>query len=76
MSPQNCRQPQSFNLIGLNSGAPPLARHFATYLFRQLLAFRNGDRADPLAALMRPVVARMTEDDMVDEAAYAASLAR
>lgn len=56
--------------------APPLAGHFATYQFRQLLAFRNGNRADTLAALMRPVVAQMTEDDMVSVAAYAASQAR
>ncbi|HEY1791929.1 MAG TPA: c-type cytochrome [Opitutaceae bacterium] len=53
--------------------APPLAGHFATYILRQLFAFRNGARAGPAAVLMHPVVAKLTLDDMIAVAAFAAS---
>jgi cytochrome c553 len=53
---------------------PPLAGRFATYLFRQLYAFQTGARGDQAAASMRPIVAQLTQADMIDLAAYAASL--
>jgi cytochrome c553 len=56
--------------------APPLAGHFASYVFRQLLAFRNGARHDVGAAPMAAVVAPLSVDDMVDLAAYAAAQPR
>ena len=53
--------------------APPLAGHFATYTLRQLLAFRTGTRTGPATLLMQPVVARLTLDDMIALAAFAAA---
>jgi len=62
----------------LRSGAdmegPPLAGRFATYLFRQLYGFQSGARAGDAALPMQAVVATLTQADMIDLAAYAASL--
>jgi cytochrome c553 len=52
---------------------PPLAGRFATYLFRQLFGFQFGTRAGDITQPMRAVVANLTQADMVDLAAYAAS---
>jgi cytochrome c553 len=53
---------------------PRLAGRSPTYLLRQLVAFRSGARAGPNGALMRMVVANLQIGDMIDAAAYAASL--
>jgi cytochrome c553 len=53
---------------------PPLAGRGPTYLLRQLIAFRTGDRSTTAGAPMRVVAAAMTLDDMIAVAAYAASL--
>ena len=53
---------------------PPLAGRFATYLFRQLFGFQSGRRAGDIAQPMRAVVSHLTQADMIDLAAYAASL--
>lgn len=53
---------------------PPLAGRFATYLFRQLYGFQSGARAGDTAPPMQAVVAKLTQSDMIDLAAYAASL--
>jgi cytochrome c553 len=53
---------------------PPLAGRFASYLFRQLYGFQSGARAGDAAQPMQSVVANLTQADMVDLAAYAASL--
>jgi cytochrome c553 len=53
---------------------PPLAGRFATYVFRQLYGFHSGARAGDAAQPMRSVVAKLTQADMIDLAAYAASL--
>ena len=53
---------------------PPLAGRFATYLFRQLYGFQSGTRAGDTAQPMQAVVAQLTQSDMIDLAAYAASL--
>jgi cytochrome c553 len=53
---------------------PPLAGRFASYLFRQLYGFQSGTRGGDPAQPMRAVVARLTQKDMIDLAAYAASL--
>jgi cytochrome c553 len=62
----------------LRSGAelegPPLAGRFASYLFRQLYGFQSGARAGDITLPMQAVVARLTQADMIDLAAYAASL--
>ncbi len=53
---------------------PPLAGRFASYLFRQLYGFQSGARAGDAAEPMKSVVAKLTQADMIDLAAYAASL--
>jgi cytochrome c553 len=53
---------------------PRLAGRSPTYLLRQLVAFKSGARAGANAALMRMVVANLQIGDMIDVAAYAASL--
>jgi cytochrome c553 len=54
--------------------APPLAGRPPTGIFRQLYAFKSGDRAGEQSALMQPVVAGLDQKQMIDLAAYAASL--
>jgi len=53
---------------------PPLAGHSPTGLFRQLYGFKTGVRHGEAGAPMRQVVARLSLSDMIDLAAYAASL--
>jgi cytochrome c553 len=53
---------------------PRLAGRSPTYLLRQLVAFKSGARAGTNGALMRMVVANLQIGDMIDAAAYAASL--
>jgi cytochrome c553 len=59
---------------GTTLPGPPLAGRFPGYLFRQLYGFQTGARAGEAAQAMQPVVARLTQADMIDLAAYAASL--
>jgi cytochrome c553 len=59
---------------GADLPAPPLAGRFPAYLFRQLYGFRTGAHAGSNAELMTAVVKDMTLDQMIDLAAYAASL--
>ena len=58
-----------------DSGAPRLAGLQPIYIFRQLYSFQNNSRAGASALLMKPVVAKLTEDDMIAIAAYLGSLA-
>ena len=53
---------------------PPIAWRHASYILRQLLAFRTGTRASPAGAPMRTEAATLDLDDMIAVAAYAASL--
>jgi cytochrome c553 len=54
---------------------PRLAGLHPTYIFRQLLYFYEGGAyTGTSAALMKKVVPKLTEDDMIAIAAYAASL--
>jgi cytochrome c553 len=53
---------------------PPLAGRHPNYIVRQLWNFQHGDRGGPSAALMKPVVEKLSVDDMLSLAAYAASL--
>lgn len=46
---------------------PKLAGQHASYLNKQLLAFKSGDRAD---AMMGPMVAGLNEEDILELAAY------
>jgi len=54
--------------------APSVAGRSPSYIVRQLYDLRHGARAGAGAALMAPVVARMTDADRVAIAAYLASL--
>jgi cytochrome c553 len=53
---------------------PPLANRSPSYLARQLYDFQQGTRNGTSAPLMRPVVANLTDEDMVAITAYLASL--
>jgi cytochrome c553 len=54
---------------------PALAGRSPSYIVRQLYDIKHGTRDGAWAALMKPVVAPMTMEDMVAVAAYTASLA-
>lgn len=53
---------------------PGIAGRSPSYLARQLYDMQQGTRKAPLALLMQPVVANLTETDLVDLAAYVSSL--
>ncbi|MGH8041225.1 MAG: c-type cytochrome [Rudaea sp.] len=53
---------------------PPLAGRSPTYLARQLILFRTGQRRGTVAMPMQKEVAALSVRDMIDAAAYAASL--
>jgi cytochrome c553 len=61
---------------GLRGGplGPPIAGRFPTGLFRQLYAFQKGTRNGTQAQLMKPIVASLTQRQMIDLAAYVGSL--
>ncbi len=54
---------------------PQLAGRSPSYLFRQLFDIQHGNRHGEWSALMQAPVARLSEGDMLDIAAYLASLA-
>jgi CDP-diacylglycerol diphosphatase len=60
-------------LTGLGD-APPLAGRPPNYLLRQLWSFQAGERTGKFAAPMQAVVAYLSVDEMLDIAAYTASL--
>lgn len=53
---------------------PALAGRSPSYIVRQLHDLKHGMRNGPWAALMKPVVDKLSEDDMIAIAAYTASL--
>jgi cytochrome c553 len=53
---------------------PPIAGRSPTYLLRQMLAFRNGTRANEASLQMAPVVEKLTLNEMIDVVAYLGSL--
>ena len=53
---------------------PAIASRSPSYMARQLNDYRQGARNGPAAELMKPVVERMTEDDIIDVTAYLASI--
>ena len=52
---------------------PGIAGRHPNYIVRQMWNIQNGDRTGPSAALMRPVVEKLSNDDMLAIAAYVAS---
>ena len=61
------------NLKGTDK-VPPIAGRSPTYLLRQLLAYKNGDRKGESAAQMAPSVEKLELEDLVALAAYVGSL--
>jgi cytochrome c553 len=57
-----------------NGNFPPLAGRSPSYLARQLYDIQKFARNGPGAQLMRPVVERLSEDDILNITAYLASL--
>ena len=57
------------NLEGMGE-APPIAGREATYIFRQLNDMQRGTRKGAAVDLMKPAVAKLTENDMIALAAY------
>lgn len=70
---QACATCHGPDLKGLGP-VPPLAGRSPSYTVRQLFDFQQGSRKGAWSALMREAVARLTVDDMIDLAAYTASL--
>ena len=66
-----CHGPE---LKGLGA-IPGIAGRSPTYIFRQLYDFKHGVRTGQGSELMKQSVEKLTMDDMIDLAAYAASLA-
>ena len=61
-------------LKGKEDMFPPLAGRSPTATARQLYDFKSGTRAGRNAAAMKPVVANLTDQDIIDLTAYIASL--
>ena len=61
---------------GLRGGAvaPPIAGRYPTGVFRQLYAFKTGARNGLASGFMKPMVAGLSQKDMIDLAAYVGSL--
>jgi len=53
---------------------PMIAGHSPMYIYRQLYYFKDGSRAGGMSALMKSVVAKLSQDDMLAIAAYVGSL--
>jgi cytochrome c553 len=70
-----CAACHGADLKGL-ADVPDIAGRSPLYLFRQLDGFRTGSRGGMSAALMIPVVAKLTQNDEIDIAAYLASRPR
>jgi cytochrome c553 len=70
---QPCATCHLANLKGTDK-IPPIAGRQPTYLLRQMLAFRNGTRANEAALQMAPVVEKLTLNEMIDVVAYLGSL--
>jgi cytochrome c553 len=73
-SPANaCTSCHGLKLRGVGP-IPPIAGRSPTYILRQLLGFKTGARSGTTGLPMRAVVKNLKISDMIDVAAYAASL--
>jgi cytochrome c553 len=57
-----------------SGNTPRLAGVHPTYMARQLYLFKRGDRKGLASALMQPVVANLTDEDILNLSAYLATL--
>ena len=62
-----------YDLRGLGP-IPGIAGRSPSYIVRQLYDFQTGVRAGGWSPLMKPVVEKLSLDEMISLAAYAASL--
>jgi len=69
-----CGQCHGADLRGLGP-VPGLAGRSPSYIGRQLYDMQAGFRKGEWTSLMKPVVAKLTDDDMIDITAYIASMA-
>lgn len=69
-----CTSCHGNELKGVGEMFPPLAGRSPTAMARQLYDFKSGTRDGRYAPIMKPVVARLTDQDIVDLTAYIASL--
>jgi cytochrome c553 len=69
----SCRICHGQDLKGLGN-IPGIAGRSPSYIVRQLYDFQVGNRAGVNAALMKPVVDKLTMDDVIALAGYSASL--
>ncbi len=70
---KSCAMCHGTNLEGRDA-VPGIAGRSPSYLARQLHDFQTGARRGPMAAMMKPAVAKMTATDIVNITAYLASL--
>jgi len=69
----SCGMCHGSDLKGLGP-IPAIAGRSPSYIVRQLYDFKTGARAGAWSPLMKPVVEKLSLDDMISIAAYAASL--
>ena len=69
---QACHGPKGSGTAGI--GYPQVGGQYVDYTLAQLNAFKNGSRANDDNSLMRSIVAKMSDEDMVAVANYIASL--
>jgi len=69
-----CANCHGEKLTGGSFGEPPLAGRLPSYVARQLYGFKRFTRNAPGAQLMQPVVKDLSDKDILDIAAYLASL--
>jgi cytochrome c553 len=67
-----CATCHGTNLEGIGP-VPPLAGRSPSYTMRQLFDMKEGARRGPWAELMKPIVSRMTLQEMMAVSAFAAS---
>jgi cytochrome c553 len=71
---QQCGTCHGANLEGLGP-IPPLAGRSPSYIVRQLFDMKTGTRHGPWSEVMKPIVSSLSVQDMMNVAAYAASVA-
>lgn len=69
-----CASCHGEGLKGMGDTFPRIAGHSPTATARQLYDFKSGTRDGKNAILMKPIVAQLTDEDIVNLAAYVASL--
>lgn len=69
---QGCHGPTGAGTAGI--GYPQVGGQYVDYTLAQLKAFKDGSRTTDDKALMRSIVAKMSEKDMIAVANYIASL--